>query len=54
VDLRFTGEAVAVPESNLLAQNTEPVVHTSASAPLHAAPPATKHAHVAAKQKHSR
>jgi hypothetical protein len=54
VDLRFTGEAVAVPESNLLAQNTEPVVHTSASAPLHAVPPATKHAHVAAKQKHSR
>jgi cell division protein FtsQ len=54
VDLRFTGEAVAVPESTLLAQNTEPTAHPLAAAPLHAAPSTTKHAHVAAKSKHSR
>ena len=54
VDLRFTGEAVAVPESNLLAQNIEPAVHPAVASPLHAAAPASKHAHVAAKQKHSR
>jgi cell division protein FtsQ len=49
VDLRFTGEAVAVPETNLVAQNIEP------AAPHAAAPvvPA-KHAHPAAKQKHAR
>jgi cell division protein FtsQ len=55
VDLRFNGEAVAVPESNLLAQNTELVAHPYTAAPLHSAAPATKHAHVPAKSsKHSR
>jgi cell division protein FtsQ len=55
VDLRFTGEAVAVPESNLVAQNTEAEApHTAPvhAAPLHAAAP-VKHSHVAAKPKHS-
>jgi hypothetical protein len=50
VDLRFAGEAVAVPETTLLAQNTEPAV-APAKAPASA--PA-KHAHPATKQKHSR
>jgi hypothetical protein len=49
VDLRFTGEAVAVPETNLVAQNIEQ------ASPRIAAPivPA-KHSHPAAKQKHTR
>jgi cell division protein FtsQ len=55
VDLRFTGEAVAVPESNLLAQNTEP--EAPHAAPVHPATTHTaapvKHSHAATKQKHS-
>jgi cell division protein FtsQ len=49
VDLRFTGEAVAVPETNLVAQNIEP------AAPHAAAPAApAKRARPATKQKHTR
>ena len=49
VDLRFTGEAVAIPETTLLAQNTEPAM-PRAAAPVVPA----KHAHPAAKQRHAR
>ncbi len=50
VDLRFTGEAVAVPETTLVAQNTEPA---AAPAKAAASVPA-KHSHPATRQKHSR
>ncbi|MGC2717956.1 MAG: FtsQ-type POTRA domain-containing protein [Candidatus Acidiferrales bacterium] len=45
VDLRFTGEAVAVPETTLLAQNTEPAAapaKAAASAPAKRSHPAPK------------
>ncbi len=55
VDLRFAGEAVTVPESNVYAQNTDPASlpkPTSDVAPVHAAV-AAKPSHAAAAAKHS-
>jgi cell division protein FtsQ len=52
VDLRFTGEAVAVPENTLVAQNQEPAAPRPVE--THAAPAPVKHSHGASKQKHSR
>ncbi len=58
VDLRFTGEAVAVPENTLVAQNYDPAPVAAATHPAatpHTVSHATsaKHSHAAAK-KHSR
>jgi cell division protein FtsQ len=49
VDMRFTGEAVAVPETNLVAQNIEPAVPKASALVVPA-----KHAHPATKQRHTR